>query len=190
MPTKSKVPPNKGPAPSIPKPTEPEQGGSSSNSNFEHTRTASGLSQEAEDQFEVELCWCIQQLQATLMDSKLQDKQVYNMTKSLNVLKSGNASLIRKRQVMRNTFGDYRAKMADDEKKFGKSISVVKFSPSNPKKPIGKPKFLRKACRAMNSDNNDGKKEGSSQETKKKALITPDTSHEPFRFNFTQDESL
>ncbi|XP_060829350.1 UPF0488 protein CG14286 isoform X2 [Bombus pascuorum] len=38
--------------------------------------TNSGLSQEAEDQFEVELCWCIQQLEMCLGTGKLPEREL------------------------------------------------------------------------------------------------------------------
>lgn len=41
--------------------------------------------------------------------------------KVLTVLKNNNQSTIRKRQLMRTHFGDYRAKMAAEEKKLVKS---------------------------------------------------------------------
>lgn len=41
--------------------------------------------------------------------------------KVLTVLKNNNQPVIRKRQLMRTHFGDYRAKMAAEEKKLVKS---------------------------------------------------------------------
>ena len=37
--------------------------------------------------------------------------------KTINILKSSSQPMVKKRQVMRAAFGDYRAKMADEEKK-------------------------------------------------------------------------
>jgi hypothetical protein len=42
--------------------------------------------------------------------------------KVLTVLKSNSQPIIRKRQLMRTHFGDYRAKMATEEKKLAKSM--------------------------------------------------------------------
>lgn len=42
--------------------------------------------------------------------------------KVLTVLKNNNQPMIRKRQLMRTHFGDYRAKMAAEEKKLAKSM--------------------------------------------------------------------
>ncbi|KAJ8955304.1 hypothetical protein NQ314_006891 [Rhamnusium bicolor] len=75
------------------------------------------LTPEVEQQFEVELYWCIQQLQTALKSIKLNSKQVQDHTKALNTLMSVSAPMIKKRQVMRLSFGDYRAKMAAEDKK-------------------------------------------------------------------------
>lgn len=44
---------------------------------------------------------------------------------SLTVLRSKNAPIIKKRQVMRSSFGDYRTKMLEEEKKFNKGTVQV-----------------------------------------------------------------
>jgi hypothetical protein len=44
--------------------------------------------------------------------------------RSLAILKSKNSAVIKKRQVMRSSFGDYRTKMAEEEKKLSKGLSV------------------------------------------------------------------
>ena len=46
--------------------------------------------------------------------------------KTITTLKNPKAALIKKRQLMRTTFGDYRLKMAEDDKKlrFGKLIAT------------------------------------------------------------------
>lgn len=43
---------------------------------------------------------------------------------SLTILKSKNAPAIKKRQVMRSLFGDYRIKMAEEERKLSKGLYV------------------------------------------------------------------
>ncbi|XP_058809104.1 UPF0488 protein CG14286 [Phymastichus coffea] len=188
MTTKTKLPRNKVPRPKLAKP--PSQVPQNRQSSFTslssaEPQTASGLNQEAEDQFELELCWCVQQLEAALMNVNLQEKQVYNMTKSLNVLKSHNASLIKKRQVMRNTFGDYRTKMTEDEKKFGKTTGVVKFTTDN-NKAQQKAIFLKKASSLLNRPAEN--KDEPLNQTKTIAIMNSTVSNEPFKFNFCVDE--
>lgn len=94
--------------------------------------STNALSREAEDQLELELCWCIQQLEMCLASGKLQEKQAHDLARNVNVLKSNTAPLIKKRQVMRNTLGDYRQKMADDEQKLNKNTLTVKFTNNVP----------------------------------------------------------
>ncbi|XP_053620897.1 UPF0488 protein CG14286 [Plodia interpunctella] len=107
-------------------------------------------------QFQLELCWCIQQLERTLAEKKGGEKHLQEAWKVLAVLKNNNQPVIRKRQLMRIHFGDYRAKMAAEEKKLAKMASKMKISDA-PDKP--KATFLRKSA----------------------FLTTGDTS---FRFNF------
>lgn len=113
------------------------------------------MSQEAEDQFELELCWCIQHLEICLATGKLPDKQVHDLNKNINILKNNTAPLIKKRQIMRNTLGNYREKMALDEQKLGKTASSVKFisPPSQNKKYI----FVKKAAAASTKKMQDAK---------------------------------
>lgn len=109
-------------------------------SNESNTSNNIFLTPELEQQFEVELCWCIQQLQVALKSGKLNSKQgkknpicfllitfvilVQDNTKALNILMSNSTPLVHKRQVMRLSFGDYRAKMSAEEKKCSKSMKV------------------------------------------------------------------
>jgi hypothetical protein len=44
---------------------------------------------------------------------------------SLTILRSKNAPVIKKRQVMRSSFGDYRTKMAEEEKKLNKGTVLL-----------------------------------------------------------------
>ncbi|KAM3968542.1 UPF0488 protein CG14286-like [Aphomia sociella] len=94
-------------------------------------------------QFQLELCWCIQQLERSLAEKKGNDKQMQEAWKVLTVLKNNNQPVIRKRQLMRTQFGDYRAKMAAEEKKLAKMASKIKISEA-PDKP--KATFVRKSA--------------------------------------------
>lgn len=51
---------------------------------------------------------------------------VQEHTKALNTLMNNNAPMVKKRQVMRLSFGDYRTKMVEEEKK-AKSNSYFKL---------------------------------------------------------------
>lgn len=142
-----------------------------------NSQTNSGLDPEIEDQFEVELCWCIQQLEISLGTSKLPEKQAESMVKAINVLKSNSVPFIKKRMLMRNTLGDYRQKMKDDEKKFGKSAIEFKLTGKKDSSSV----FIKKACALQN-------KETVEKSTKSNSSLNQsnsnDESNEPFKFNF------
>lgn len=140
------------------------------------------MSQEAEDQFEVELCWCIQQLEMCLGTGKLPERQAHDLNKNINVLKSNTAPLIRKRQIMRNALGNYREKMALDEQKFGKTSSSIKFMPlpSENRKYV----FLRKAASASTNE----KQAVTYSLNSSEKCTNIDNVQDVFRFNFKVEE--
>lgn len=67
-----------------------------------------------------ELNWCIEQLRLGLMTQKSSSKQVQESIRLIKVLSSSSAPLVKKRQIMRQTFGDYRKKIAEEEKRWQK----------------------------------------------------------------------
>ncbi|XP_025160290.1 UPF0488 protein CG14286 [Harpegnathos saltator] len=146
--------------------------------------STSGLNPEIEDQFELELCWCIQQLEASLANSKLQEKQVQDFNKYLRSLKSNTAPLIKKRQIMRNTLGNYRDKMAEDERKLNKTVSNVMFT--NPAAINKKSVFIKKAAKCSEQNHPEQTNDHRIQETSvsAKQIINIDKTQTPFKFNF------
>ncbi|XP_062556411.1 UPF0488 protein CG14286 [Armigeres subalbatus] len=106
---------------------------------------------EADRQFELELYWCIQQLENSLNAAHVREnnKKTEDTLKLINTLKSANQPLIKKRQIMRSTFGDYRAKMAEEEKTMTLNPESVRFDV--PKKKA-KYHFVKKAA-ILNEDN-------------------------------------
>lgn len=142
--------------------------------------SASGLNLEVEDKFELELCWCIQQLETNLASGKLHDKQTQVLSKQIHSLKSNTAPLIKKRQIMRNALGDYREKMAEDERKLSRAVSVVKFtsSASANKKSM----FIRKAIQHDAQDFKEQVNDDKLQNVKQ--TIIDNRAQIPFQFNF------
>ncbi|XP_060663833.1 LOW QUALITY PROTEIN: UPF0488 protein CG14286 [Drosophila nasuta] len=112
-------------------------------------------------QFELELCWCVQQLQTALNSGKLNQKIAEDTAKNLKTLTSNTAPLIKKRQVMKLALGDYRLKMQQEEKKMLLVSKEIKFTPAA----------------EMNKK---------SSFVKKSALLT---SGKDFRFNFAVPDS-
>ena len=76
------------------------------------------MSEEDQVKFEAELAWCLEKLQASLESGKLSPKQVDDAAKTYKLLVNPKTAYIKKRQLMRTTFGDYRVKMEKDEEKF------------------------------------------------------------------------
>ncbi|KAF2902003.1 hypothetical protein ILUMI_04184 [Ignelater luminosus] len=126
-----------------------KQNSSQSPKPVENNSNETQSSSDFERQFEVELCWCIQQLQIALSSGKLSLKQIQDHRKALNVLMSNTTPLVQKRQTMRLSFGDYRTKMAAEEKKLSKVTMQVKLSPA---KPSAKSVFVKKSAVASNSN--------------------------------------
>lgn len=84
-------------------------------------------------QFELELQWCIQQLERALASKKMAHKHAQDGAHSLAILKSKNAPVIKKRQMMRSLFGDYRIKMAEEERKLSKAHERISIAVPNKK---------------------------------------------------------
>ncbi|XP_053328130.1 UPF0488 protein C8orf33 homolog [Spea bombifrons] len=74
-------------------------------------------SQTAEEELRRELDWCIEQLEIGLQRQKSTPKQVEEATRAIKTLRSEKAALVKKRQVMRAMFGDYRSKMEQEKQK-------------------------------------------------------------------------
>ncbi|XP_011298379.1 UPF0488 protein CG14286 [Fopius arisanus] len=149
--------------------------------------STSGLNLETENKFELELCWCIQQLELSMTSNKLGDKQTREAHKSLKLLKSNNVPLVQKRQIMRTTFGDYRAKMLQEEKKHSKSASTVKIIVPKPNE--NKSIFLKKAKGLTESGVEPSMvTNGQSSSTNIAQVFRQSQTEERFQFNFTASD--
>lgn len=89
--------------------------------------SSQSTNQDSDTQAELELCWCIQQLETNLNSGKLNEKQSSDCSKHINILKSNTQPIIKKRQLMRSLFGDYRAKMADEDRKMYQNNKNISF---------------------------------------------------------------
>lgn len=85
---------------------------------------------------------------------------------------------------MRNTLGDYREKMAEDERKLSKTVSAVKFtdSASASKKSM----FIKKAaqCNGQNLEETSDDKRQDVLVNTKQAIIDINRTQTSFQFNF------
>lgn len=89
---------------------------------------------DALERFPLELRWCLQQLEDTMKKKKSTPREAEDILKSYKVLAGQKAPLVKKRQLMRSLFGDYRKKMAEEEKKFKMGTPSLKTCSSAPSK--------------------------------------------------------
>ena len=71
---------------------------------------------QSQVQLQAEIAWCVEQLKLSLETGKLNEKRTAESKKVLKLLQNPKTPLIKLRQAMRTTFGDYRAKMAEEAK--------------------------------------------------------------------------
>lgn len=147
-------------------------------------------------QFELELHWCIQQLETALATNKMAPKQAQDAAHSLTILRSKKAPVIKKRQVMRSSFGDYRTKMAEEEKKLNKAQERICIAAPYPNK---KSCFVKRSAVICEPSQNDFRFNFDVPlDTERSVTNQPTTSHNSFvykssdnsfRFNFVQPAS-
>nr|XP_039250256.1 UPF0488 protein C8orf33 homolog isoform X1 [Styela clava] len=134
----------------------------------------------SEDQkLQKELNWCIDQLRVGLMSQKSSQKQTQEVVRIIKTLSSSTAPLVKKRQIMRQYFGDYRKKIADEEARWYKdSQKIMKNSTitSHSADPGEKSIYIRSS--RQNSKNT------LSDVFKKFTIETQEEKTEGFRFNF------
>ncbi|XP_075293073.1 UPF0488 protein C8orf33 homolog isoform X2 [Opisthocomus hoazin] len=140
---------------------------------------------QSDDQLSKEVDWCMKQLELGLKTQKSTPKQVEEALRAIKTLRNDKAPLVKKRQLMRAMFGDYRKKMEEElckELKLMeiavKSARVVEVKGSIRNK---NGQFIRKrsgACRKSQGS------AGSPSESPRTGLFKCTTSQEEFRFNF------
>ncbi|TMW49516.1 hypothetical protein DOY81_005406 [Sarcophaga bullata] len=168
------------------------------------TPTTNSNNSDNDSQFELELCWCVQQLETALNSGKLSQKVAEDTVKNLKILKGNSAPLIKKRQVMKAAMGDYRAKMKEEEKKMSLAVKQIKFTPTADVNK--KSNFVKKSAiltsgkdfkfnfASPEQDNNvvcDDSKEGQQELTNSNNFSTKNlqlTAGNNFKFNFVLDE--
>lgn len=68
-----------------------------------------------QDRLEMELLWCIEQLEMGLQRKQPTPKQAQETARILKILNSSKAPVAQKRQVMHMTFGDYKSRIQTDK---------------------------------------------------------------------------
>uniref|UniRef100_A0A2M4C0M9 Uncharacterized protein n=1 Tax=Anopheles marajoara TaxID=58244 RepID=A0A2M4C0M9_9DIPT len=157
---------------------------------------------DPDQQFELELYWCIQQLESQLPNLQGNTKKWTDTNKMINTLKSSNQPIIRKRQIMRTTFGDYRSKMAaeqqtlavvEDNVRFEERKEKVKYHFVKKSAVLSGDKSFRFNFPAATTGGDVGEEDVSNEQTAKSEASKPAPndvvkiapSDNSFRFNFS-----
>ncbi|NXV72349.1 CH033 protein, partial [Atlantisia rogersi] len=142
--------------------------------------------QQSDDQLWKEIDWCVEQLELGLKTQKSTPKQMQEALQAIKTLRSDKAPLVKKRQVMRAIFGDYRKKMEEEwcrELKLMeaavKSARVVEVKGNARNKNC---QFIRKRSGACRKSQDPAGSPLESPRTLNTGSFT--TSQEEFRFNF------
>ncbi|NXM30041.1 CH033 protein, partial [Oxyruncus cristatus] len=143
---------------------------------------------QSDEQLQKELDWCVQQLELGLKTQKPTPKQAEEALRAIRTLRSDKAPLVKKRQLMRAMFGDYRKKMQEElcrELKLmetaAKAARIVEVK-GNIRKKNGQ--FIRKCSGACRKSQDSAGSPSESPRTLYTGLFNDTASKEEFRFNF------
>ncbi|NXS33230.1 CH033 protein, partial [Pomatostomus ruficeps] len=140
---------------------------------------------QSDEQLRKEVDWCVNQLELGLKTQKPTAKQAEEALRAIRTLRSAKAPLVKKRQLMRAMFGDYRKKMQEElcrELKLmetaAKSARIVELKGSILNK---NGQFIRKSLGACRKSQGSAESPSESHRTLNTGLFN---SQEEFRFNF------
>ncbi|KAM6379272.1 UPF0488 protein C8orf33 homolog isoform 2-T2 [Pluvialis apricaria] len=143
---------------------------------------------QSDDQLWREVDWCVEQLELGLKTQKATPKQVEEALRAIKTLRNDKAPLVKKRQLMRTMFGDYRKKMEEERCKelklmetAAKSARVVEVKGTARNRNC---KFIRKCSGAYRKSQGSAGSPSESPRTLNTGLFKFTTSQEEFRFNF------
>ncbi|XP_074742240.1 UPF0488 protein C8orf33 homolog isoform X1 [Strix uralensis] len=145
-------------------------------------------SQQSDDQLWKEVDWCVEQLELGLKTQKPTPKQAEEALRAIKTLRSDKAPLVKKRQLMRAMFGDYRKKMEEEwckELKLmeaaAKSARIVEVKKNIRNKNC---QFIRKRSGACRQSQGSAGSPSEPPRTLNTGLFKCTTSQEEFFFNF------
>ncbi|XP_041263820.1 N-acetylglucosamine-6-phosphate deacetylase isoform X2 [Onychostruthus taczanowskii] len=141
---------------------------------------------QSDEQLWKEVDWCVNQLELGLKTQKPTPKQAEEALRAIRTLRSDKAPLVKKRQLMRAMFGDYRKKMQEElcrELKLmeaaAKSARIVELTGSIHKNG----QFIRKSLGACRKSQGSAESPSESHRTLNTGLFNFTTPQE-FHFNF------
>ncbi|NXJ74867.1 CH033 protein, partial [Trogon melanurus] len=145
-------------------------------------------SQQSGDQLWKELNWCVEQLELGLKMQKATPGQAAEALRAIKTLRSDKAPLVKKRQLMRAMFGDYRKKMEEEQCRELKlteaavrSARIMEVKRDVRRKSC---QFIRKRSGACRKSQDSAESASESPRTLNTDLFKSTTSQEEFRFNF------
>ncbi|XP_049691443.1 N-acetylglucosamine-6-phosphate deacetylase isoform X2 [Accipiter gentilis] len=144
--------------------------------------------QQSDDQLWKEVDWCVEQLELGLKTQKSTPKQVEEALRAIKTLRNDKAPLVKKRQLMRAMFGDYRKKMEEERCKelklmemAVKSARIVEVKGSIRNKNC---RFIRKCSGACRKSQGSAGSPSESPRTLNTGSFKFTTSQDKFCFNF------
>ncbi|KFP91534.1 UPF0488 protein C8orf33, partial [Apaloderma vittatum] len=145
-------------------------------------------SQLSGDQLWKELNWCVEQLELGLKMQKATPGQAAEALRAIKTLRSDKAPLVKKRQLMRAMFGDYRKKMEEERcRELKLTEAAVRSARIMEVKREVRSKscqFIRKRSGACRKSQGSAESPSESPRTLNTGLFKSTTSQEEFRFNF------
>ncbi|XP_076804173.1 uncharacterized protein LOC143448355 isoform X2 [Clavelina lepadiformis] len=81
-----------------------------------------GMNDQIREDFHKEVNWCIEQLRMGMFTKNPSKQQVQECERVIRILTSSKAPLVKKRQAMRQMFGDYRKKIEAEERKWHEAM--------------------------------------------------------------------
>ncbi|NXU47848.1 CH033 protein, partial [Turnix velox] len=144
-------------------------------------------SQQSDNQLWKEVDWCMEQLELGLKTQKATIKQAEEARRAIKTLRSDKTPLVKKRQLMRTMFGDYRKKMEEEWCKELKLMEIAAKSASivEVKGVCNKNcQFIRKSSAASKKSQGSPGSPSEAPRTLNTGLFKCTTSQEDFRFNF------
>ncbi|XP_069726277.1 UPF0488 protein C8orf33 homolog isoform X2 [Phaenicophaeus curvirostris] len=143
---------------------------------------------QSDEQLRKEVDWCVEQLELGLKTQKSTPKQAEEALRAIKTLRSNKAPLVKKRQVMRAIFGDYRKKMEEERCKelklmeaAAKSARIVEVKGNACNKNC---RFFRKRSGACRTSQGSAETPAESPRTLTTDSFQFPTSQEEFYFNF------
>lgn len=125
--------------------------------NKEETVKEVNQTAQDDDNFEEELCWCIQQIEIGLRNQKATKDQVSKSEKLMAQLKSKKNPKPKKRMLMRSNFGNYRQNMNKEMKQQAASpVKMIEVDEKAMKKSVFFKKKASDLPPVQNVDNNYG----------------------------------